>query len=300
MPEIIPMEMGNISVNTQRTPAMRYAQAIAAATTQEAPVEAPKAPEITAETSPQDSVRIAALLRREKLLQKRSRELQERERLLKEQETSYSPWKEASELAKTNKLKAIEKLGIGYQDLTQQVLNDGNLPPDVLAAQKAEEIVSRRLAEIEVRQKEAQAEATRTQYANAMKHIDAEAKSMADASDKFPLVKELEAFHDITEHIEKTFHETGKILSVEEAAQIVEQGLFADLEKLFKIEKIRSKFVPQPITEEPKIESATIQPVQKISTLTHKTTVNPPALKPMSINDRRERAIRAFRGEPVS
>ena len=265
-----------------------------------APPEADNNKEITAETSPQDAMRIAAAIRKEKLLRKKEKELGDQKRQLEERERSYEPWKKAAETAtRGNKLEALKLLGISYDDLTQQVLNNGELPPQVQAQQSAEEIVNRKLAELEKRQGEREVELQKQNYEQSLKQIDFEVETLANTGDKFPLVKESGAYHDVTEYIESEFHRTGKIIPVEAALDMVEQQIAEGILHLAKIEKIKSQLLAEP-KKEPLIPAGGAQPEQKITTLTHKATVVPPSSKPITDAERRQRAIDAFYGKAVT
>lgn len=268
-------------------------------TSSEAAPEATKPEqEITAKTSPQDAMRIAAAIRKEKQLREREKAIAEQQKSLEEREKSLDPWKKASEMARLNKLEALKLLGISYDDLTQQVLNNGEVPPTVQAQQTAEEIVNKKLAELERKQAERDAELQKQNYEQALKQIDFEVEHAASQSDKFPLVKGSEAFHDVTEYIESEFHRTGKILPVEVALAKVEQQILEGLQYLAKEERIKALLFPK---EEPKTEQPqAAQPEQKITTLTHRATVAPPSHKPLTDAERRQRAIDAFYGKTVT
>lgn len=257
-----------------------------------------KEPKIDEDTSPQDSVRIAALIRKEKQLLKRARELAAREAKISEVQSQYKPWQEAADLAKQNKLEAIRKLGISYDDLTQQVLNNGNLPPEVIAQQKASEIVKLELESYRQEQQKLQMENQRLQYQQALKNIDAEVQAFVNSSDKYPLVKNAEAYNDVTRFIESEFHKTGKVLTIAEATDKwhseIKEG-FVELAKSLPIEELRSLLAsfepPAPPPEVPNPPKS-----QPITTLTHKATTNAPTARPLTNQEKRQRAIDAFYG----
>lgn len=251
--------------------------------------------EITAKTSPQDAMRIAAAIRKEKILRQKEKELGEQKRQLEEREKSFEPWKQAAEVAKRNKLEALKLLGISYDDLTQQVLNNGELPPQVMAQQSAEEIVKRELAQLRKEQADNEVKSQQQNYEQALKQIDYEVELSAGQGDKYPLVKESGAYHDVTEYIETEFHRTGKIIPVEAALEQVENQIAEGILHLAKIEKIKSQLLT-----EPKKEPTQAQPEQKITTLTHKGTVTPPSSRPTTDAERRQRAIDAYFGKTVT
>ena len=311
MPKIIPMEV----IQTLTTPTTLFSEKLkeALAKDQEvAKAAEPKAPgvaatsepkaEITAETSPQDAMRIAASIRREKAVRKREKELEAERSQIQQERVEIQKWREANELAKTDKLSALRHLGITYEDVTNQILNDGKLPPEVVATQRAtqsaKEIIDERIAEFEKKQADGFKNQQAEQYTQSIKQIDAEVKAIVDSGDKFSLVKESGAYHDVTEYIEKEFHRIGIILPIEVAIEKVEQEIVDGILSLAKIDKVKSQLL---LKEEPKSEAPqTSQANQKITTLTNKATATPPsAPKRLTAAERRQRAIDILNGVAV-
>lgn len=304
MPLIIPIETKQI-ITPQTTPAFKEVikKAEEVPSTEATPAikqETKPEDKITAETSPQDAMRIAASIRREKALQKKSKELElEREAIMRER-AELQQWREASELSKTDKIAALKRIGISYEDVTNQILNNGAMPPETIALHTAEqtarEIIEKRLAEFEKKQSESLQKQQQDNYEQSIKQIDSEVKGLVDSSDKFSLVKESEAYHDVTEYIESEFHRIGIILPIEVAAEKVEQEIVEGILNLAKLDKIKSKLLPQ---EEEKIEAAA-PPNPKTITLTNKTTATPPSVpKKRTEAERRQRAIDILNGIAV-
>lgn len=293
MPQILPMDaVTGVVTPTTTLPSAKLAAAVAAATPETTPiVEAVPTIAVEKPKVDDDATRIGALLRKEKILRAKERQLKEQEENYKRQ---FQPWQEASELAKSNKLEALKKLGISYDDLTTQMLNGGNLPPEVIAEQKAEAAAQRKFEAFKKQQDDERATEQKKNYEDALKNIGLEAKGLSESSDKFPLVKASEAFNDIGRDIEAEFHRTGRIMSVEEACTKMEQEIYDGLLELSKIDKIRSKLLEVEAPKTP--ETAKVQEIPKISTLTHKTTAATPATKPLTAAEKRQKAIDVFYG----
>lgn len=241
------------------------------------------------ETSPKADAKFIALSKKEKALLQRDRSLKERERQISEKAERYKAWEEAAQLASTNKLEAIKKLGITYDDLTNIALNQ-QPTPEQIAEMKAQETVEMKLNAFKEEQKQKEIESTQKAYESARQQIKIETQRLVN-QENFPLVNSTKAFDTIVELIEQTFHETGEIMSVEAATTEVEQYLEEQALEIAKLDKIRSKILPK---EEPK-QSPVQATKQQPQTLTHKTTVAP-AAPGNSPDERRRRAIEVFYG----
>lgn len=238
-----------------------------------------------------DAARVAALIKKERELYQRQQKLSAREKEIEATQEKYKPWQEAATLAQQDKLEAIKRLGISYDDLTNQVLNKGQVPPEVLAQIKAEEVAKTQIEALEKKLRTEAEETQRVNYQKAKTNLTNEAKSLVESSDKFPLVKSVGCYQDITEYIESEYHRTDRMLSVEQATIQMEKDIREGLELLNKV------LTPQ--KEEPKVEEKPVSAEpqnQKVTTLTHKTTAQPPAAKPLTAAEKRQRAIDVFYG----
>lgn len=253
--------------------------------------------EINAKTSPQDAMRIAAGIRKEAKLREREKALDERERQMQETNKAYDPWRSAAEKAKRNKLEALKDIGISYDELTNQMLNDGAVPPQVVAQQAAEQTADEKIAALRKELADERAKEQQTNYQQSIAHIDAEVQALADSSEKFVLVKESGMYHDVTKYIEEEYHRTKRIMPVSEALEKVNSDILTGLQDLLKNDGIRNLLLPP---QEPKIEQPQVaQPNQKITrTLTNIATGSPPAARSLTSAERRARAIRVAQGLP--
>lgn len=240
------------------------------------------------EQKPEDQKKLRALLYRERQIFNERKKLEADRKSFEEQRAHYKNWIEAGEMSSQNKLEALAKTGITYEDLTQQILNNGQIPPAQIAELKAQEIVQRRLEEYEKKQKDAQEASIKSQHAQSLKQIESEIRYVVDKSDKYPLVKEAESYQDIVKEIEAEFHRTGRIIPVEEAIQRWESDALEGLRELAKLEKIRSNVFQEP----PQPTQERIIP----NTLSQRATAPIPAPKSLTEAERRQRAIDVFYG----
>lgn len=250
-----------------------------------------------------DSERFAALTKKEKLIQRRARELQEREQRI-------SKWEDAEKLVGSNKLEALKRLGISYDELTNLHLSQmgaDEQTPEAIAARKAQEVARAELELYKEEQKQKEAELQQRNYQAALQQFEVQARELTKSRpDDFPYIAAEDAHLVVVDFIENVFHNglgeeipAGTILSVENAAAEVEKYLESKYEKISQVPKFRSKYLNPQVGIEKPSESRISENTQKPQTLTHKTTVAPPAPRVYSAAERKERAIRILSGQPV-
>jgi len=222
--------------------------------------------EETAPISPQ----FAAIAKQRRALQVKERELLEREKALSTQSADGG----AIPLARltSEPLKVLLENGVTYEQLTNEILaNQGNSEINDLKAKinALEQGVDQKLSD-----RDAQAE---RQVLSEMKR---EAEQLAAQGEDFELVRGMGKIPEVMQLIEKTYRASGEVLDVKEALKLVEDELFADIQKITGYNKVRSQFIPQ---------APQMQRHQGMRTLTNRDT----ASMPMSA---KQRALAAFHG----
>ncbi len=123
----------------------------------------------------------------------------------------------------------------------------------------------------------------RTQEEQAvLSEMKREASQLASMGDTFELVRETQSVPYVIKLIERTYRESGEVLDVTEAMQLVEDHLFEQNQKLVGLKKMQGLFKPA----EP---APAQQRPQGMRTLSNKHTASVPA-------DRKARALAAFHG----
>lgn len=232
--------------------------------------------------------KLRPLIEKEKKLFFESKRIEKERRQLELEKAQTRQWLEAAELSKTNKLEALNKLGISYEDLTTQILNNGEIPPAQIARQTAEQIANERVEAYKKEQQEQSLAQQQKMHQEGMQRLEADVRDAAERSENFPLVKHEECYQDITKWIESEFHRTGKLISVEDALERWEQRILQRFEGFAQIDKVRSYFTSK---DTPRPTQAQIP-----HTLSQRATAPTPAPKPMTASERRQRAIDAFYG----
>lgn len=267
-----------IKMNTNSTPLGSVAQPEAAPsgqapTTEAAPVEA-------TQTNQALSPQHLQLARKEKALRKQQLELQAERDAWKAQQAGYI----SKDALKADAIKALEEAGVSYEQLLQQQLN---APANVDPLQAKIDALEAKLNGYDAKQ----AERTTAEYQQALKVIEGDVTLLVESDPAFETIKARSATGEVVKLIERIFEAEGTILSVEDAARLVEEKLaeqtFDEVQKLSQLKKIQAKL--QPVTPSP--EAATAQAGQKpVKTLTNAMGVT----RQLSA---RERAILAFNNQ---
>lgn len=228
--------------------------------------------QVNDETKP-ISPQFARLAKERRALQVKERELKAREEAL-----AQNPQQgDSIQLArlKAEPLKVLLENGVTYDDLTQALLgNQAN--PDVIALKnelnELKQGVDKKFEDNASQQKQA-----------ALAEMKREATRLASNGEDYALTREMGRVPDVMTLIERTYDETGEILSVPEAMGLVEAELEKEAERIAKLQKIQSKFAPQ---QQPQPQPAR-QPVMR--TLANSHTASAPMTA-------KQRAIAAFHG----
>ena len=200
--------------------------------------EEDKSEEPVKETKPEDkrSERLSKTLneiaRQQSELRKERKELEEQKKKL-----SGSSFDELKAKASDNPLEAIEALGLDYNKLTEFVLNGSG---EKSASKKLEEKIQqleKKLTERDDSESEKQATAKIDQFKTNIKN------ELSSQTDKYELINTGEEYDTVYEVILQCHQQTGKMLSLDEAAELVEnnleKNLQAQLERLSKTQKAK-------------------------------------------------------------
>lgn len=131
-------------------------------------------------------------------------------------------------------------------------------------------------------------------YKAAVRQIETDTTNLVNSDPNFETIKATSSIRDVVDLIEKTYAEDGILLSVEEAAQQVEDYLVDEALKIAKLSKIQQRLSPvAPKTASSSAQTPAAKPEQKpqpMKTLTNATA----STRQLSA---KERALLAFKGE---
>lgn len=290
--------------------------AVKAPTAPTAPTEAKAATEETTDRSQslnseksedtEISSRLAQLVKREKAIRIKQ---QQAEQALKAKEAELA--RKEAELAekfkldqtqyiskqrlKENPLDVLAEAELSYDELTNQVLNAQPKNPRYEAyIQKLEAKIAQleeKTNKVEKTYETQQQEA----YQAALKQIEKDATKLINSSPDYELIRNSGEIKEVVKLIEQTYKVDGELLSVQEAADLIEKELEERTIKFFeKTEKLKKRWAPKaPASAE--VKPVQEQTPQKEQTQTMKTLTNTnSSTRQLSA---RERAILAMKGE---
>ncbi len=246
-----------------------------------------------AQLARQEKALRAKAQQQEQSIKAREAAIQAREAELASKSTEDRSGYLSREALKADPLSALAEAGISYEELTQQIINQQPVDPRLqqTITQLKQEIQQLKMSTEE--SKKSYADNQAQAYQAAVKQITADVNNLVSSNPEFETIKFTGSTKDVVDLIERTYHQDGILLSVEEAAQQVEDYLVEESLKLAKIEKIRQKLhsvapkAPSSQAQQPAPKSPQQQPMK---TLTNATSSS----RQLSA---RERALLAFKGE---
>jgi hypothetical protein len=263
------------------------------------------APEETAkQPDPALSRQFAQLARQEKALRAKAlqqdQQLKAREAALAQREAELAAKQpDLSQYIPRDRLKqdplgVLNEAEISYEQLTQQEIARQSVDPLVMQTIKDLKSQINELKQANEDGKKAQVTQQQSQYQAAVKQITLDAKALVQSDPvTYEAIHKTGTVKEVVKLIEDTYNKDGIVLSVEEAAQEVENYLveenFKMATRIDKIKKRIGQVAPsQASAQTSQVSSGQKQPGMK--TLTNATS----SARPMTARDR---AIAAFKGE---
>jgi hypothetical protein len=219
------------------------------------------------------SPQFAALAKQRRALQAKERELSDREKALTTQSTSVGVEGLVARL-KSEPLSVLQEHGVTYDQLTEAILSNQSNPE--IQSLKAEIKALKEGVDTKLSERDTQAEQ------QVLAEIQRDVNQRASSGDEYEMIRATGKQAEVKELIHRTWKETGEILDVSEAMNLVEDELVRDALATVNISKIKSKL--QPASPPPSQQQS-----RQIRTLTNRDTASP------SIS-RRDRAIAAALG----
>lgn len=210
--------------------------------------------------------KFAALSRKEKQLRERESQMQQQyeaklaeiearlEQLSapKEPEVQQEPELPLEYRLKRDPLGTLKELGLSYDQLTNLALNDGKLTTEMqmdLMRQDLEDKYNSKFESLQNELLERDKRLEEEKYNEVVNNYRNELTTFINNNDNYELIQANDAADVVYDVIEEHYNETGSIMSKQEAADQVEAYLEEKMEKLLKLNKLKSRFEPQ--TEQP-------------------------------------------------
>ena len=249
-------------------------------------------PKVSEETL---SSQYAILARKEKALRQREQQLKAKEASMtpEQPKEAAKPSQDLSKFVDKDRLvqdpfTVLQELGLTYDKLADLAVNAPK--PEQIALNNEIKALKAQIAELKGETESTKKifdERDKQQQDMAMKQLRMEAKAIIDNNPNFETVKATGSMEDVIQLMNDSLEKDGIYLSVEEAAQQVEDYLVEEALKLTKLSKIQSKLQPAKPAEEKKTE----EPKQtQLKTLTNSVASSRPLTA-------RERAVLAFQGK---
>ncbi len=258
------------------------------------------------EPDPALSRQFAQMARQEKALRAKAQQQEQawakRDAELKARETALTQQSQAPSVDLTkyiskdrlmqDPLSALAEAGTNYDEITQRVIN--RQPVDPMVQQTIDKLEAK-IAALEKNNEEGKKSAIdqqTAQYQAAVKQISMDAKALIKSDPvAYEAIIKTGTVKDVVKLIEDTYNKDGILLSVEEAANEVENYLVEENYNMAtKIEKIRKRIGQVAPAQAPAKTSPVAPQQSQMKTLTNAAS----ASRPLTA---RERAIAAFSGK---
>ena len=201
----------------------------------------------------QFSSKFAALSRKEKDLRQREKQFEDKisqfEAKMAEFEAANAPKQEPEHIPadiRKNPLKALEEAGYSYEDLTNMILNEGKMSPEMQLKLMREEIESdykSKYEELNNKLIEKEKAEEEKHYQQTLNNFKAEIQDVVNSSEEYDYIQANEAYDLVFDIIDEYYQENKEVLDINDAARQVEQYLEEESMKLVeKSKKLKSKF----------------------------------------------------------
>jgi hypothetical protein len=253
---------------------------------QQTNTETPTAAPVEANNQQALSPHFAALARKERQFRRTQQEFEAAKAAWTKQQGDYIP----KSSLQTDPLKALADAGISYDRLVELQLGQPAEDPTALLKQEIDELKAQ-LAGTKTEWKTAEEQRDLQARAQAVNAIKQDVELLVSADPVYETIKATNSEQEVVDLITTVFDKEGKMLSIEEAAKLVEDELVErtaeQIRRYSALNKIKSKLEPAPSEE-----IAPQAPIQRQHPQQHKTLTNAQSVqRPLAV---RERAIQAF------
>ena len=193
------------------------------------PAEAAPAPEVAKEAekpAPPKADRFAVLARKEQDLLRRQQAVKQQQQLLAAQAEEIRAFQEAKRQAALNPLDALKQLGLSYEQITEFVLNDNKPTPnaEVQSVRQELEEFKRQAREEQARVLEQQRAMQAQEQQQIIEQFREEVSEyVSQQAETYELTNLYGGANLVSDVIEEHFKQSGKLLTIPEAAKLVEE-----------------------------------------------------------------------------
>ena len=193
-----------------------------------APEGAPEAPAPAPEPAPEKprADRFALLARKEQDLLRKQQAVKQQQQILAQQAEQLRAFEQAKKQALLNPLDALKQLGLTYEQITEFVLNDNKPTPNAEVMSVRQELEEFKRSQREEQQKllEEQREMqTQEQQAIIETFREEVGEYVSQHVETYELTNLYGGANIVSDVIEEHFKQSGKLLTIPEAAKLVEE-----------------------------------------------------------------------------
>lgn len=233
----------------------------------------------------------------EQAIKAREAAIATREAEIKAKELEYQQGYISKSRLKQETLQALADADVSYDEITQQMLETPT---------KTDPRVLNTISKLEAKIQELEGKAKSTEdnykssqqqaYDSAIKQIRVDVDNLVKSDENYETIRATKSSKDVVDLIVRTYNEDGILLSVEEAANEVENHILEEAVKLSKLNKVTKRMQSVAPAQSNKPGTKTVQfeaqtpPKQPMKTLTNAAG----STRQLSA---RERALLAFKGE---
>ena len=235
------------------------------------------------------SRRFAQLAREQKKLRQERDEMKRVQQELDARKNTVSTYDDLQKLARENPYEVMQKLGLDYEALSRQVLQDGEITPEQKMAGEMkrlrDEIESMKAERAEL-QKQQEAKKYQDTYSTFVDEI----KTFVDNTNEFDFVKANNAYHVVAEVMQEHYNSTQEVMSYDDATKMVEDYYEAEAEKYLAVPKLEQRLKERyaPAKTEPEAgqaqEEAEASEKTPSKTLTNAQVQRAPGDKPAKLS----------------
>ena len=171
-------------------------------------------------------------------------------------------------LAKENPAKLLGELGINYDELTQQVINEGN-PTEEQQLRLENEKLQARLGKLEEVYDKQRQQAEQAQVKAAHTQLVDNIKNFVDDSSTFEMVQHHDAYGLVAQVMQEHYNTTKEVLEYGDAAKLVEDHFMAEAERYLGSKKLQERFRELDKPRESETPEAAEQAVKRVKTLSN-------------------------------
>ena len=221
---------------------------------EEAATEAAEVAEAV-EEKPDFSRQFGAIARRERELRSREARLKELEAQYNEVQGYKNEYSGIQSLAKENPYEAMKKLGIDYDALTQQVINEGEPTADQ-KLKLENEALRARIEKLEGAYNEENKQREQAKAQAARNKLIDNVKQFVDDGGDYEFIQSNDAYGLVAEVMQQHYIRTKEIMEYSDAAKMVEGHFESEAERYLSSKKLQDKWRATS-QKEPETEEAT-------------------------------------------